>query len=50
MSYEPSPMSPTAWMTLGHRVKRSELRQRDDCNNDGSRRPSEWRSRAFAAR
>ena len=30
----------------GHRVKRSELRQRDDCNNDGGRRPSEWLSRA----
>ena len=29
-----------------HRVKRSELRQRDDCNNDGGRRPSEWLSRA----
>ena len=29
-----------------NRVKRSELRQRDDCNSDGGHRPSEWLSRA----
>ena len=28
------------------RVKRSELRQRDDYNNDGGRRPSKWLSHA----